>query len=167
MDLLKPDDQPGVPNLKPISGLGKRPDTVVVEMRYIDLVDGSKLVINDCYWDDYDELSQEQDDHDREFAINNALNDLNAIYKKVALEMTPRTADASKLALRTDEVKRVITRLFNMHKSAVMRTQQEGYGHSLAMELQSQNWAIFKGQMKKILELHYKAIGWDPKVFLS
>lgn len=147
------------------------------ELRMLKLLNGEMKVINESYWDEYDDVTQEAEDLEREFEIKGAFITMEMHLKKASIrrldeivedmknhnldddfEINVRDEFANRLLINT----MTIDKIFKDHKYNVAKGEN---GHAYAMVLQHRFWGEFGGRMKTLLRLKYLSIGFDPDVW--
>lgn len=143
------------------------------ELRMFKLLNGDMKVINESYWDEYEEQSQGMDDLERNTLISIANINIKGYIEILSMEFIQefmktlpydrRITDVDQAILdKRIELSNILDELFKEHKNLV------GYGHNgheEAMELQDRYWKYFRGWMKSLLRWKYQSIGFDPDVW--
>lgn len=147
------------------------------ELRMFKLANGDMKIIDEAYWDSYDELPQEREDIEHEFEIKSAFITMEMHLKKASIRRLDEIMEEMKnqdlnndfeynvldeLADRLLLNRIVIDKIFQDHKHNVGNGKD---GHIYAMVLQHRFWTEFGGRMKSLLRLKYKVIGFDPDVW--
>ncbi|EBY9764006.1 hypothetical protein D5W64_12905 [Salmonella enterica subsp. enterica serovar Saintpaul] len=147
----------------------------IPEIRMFKMFNGEMKIINEDYWDTYDEIPQYREEIEREFEIKGTYITMEMHLKKASIrrldeiqeELGVSFADIDynvedELADRLLSNNIAIEKIFQDHKRNVCNGED---GHAYAMVLQDRFWKDFGGRMKTLLRLKYKAIGFDPDVW--